>query len=97
MPEHHYQGLGTHHSIMKVSKYGETVTLDDLSQWTIRIGDSTKTSLWYPTQRISVIESENDVYPYKLKNLDTFEQQEVEAQLGARSRGRVRKKKSKQS
>ncbi|MFH1994291.1 MAG: hypothetical protein ABIJ24_01140 [Nitrospinota bacterium] len=64
MTQHEY-------SILKVSKYGDKVTLNDNSKWSISPGDSTKCACWYPTQRIIIKETTDHVYEYQLVNLDT--------------------------
>jgi len=59
------------YSIMKVGKYGDKVTLNDGSKFSISPGDSTKCSIWYPTQRIIIRRTNNPVYEFTLTNLDT--------------------------
>ena len=56
--------------IMAVHEDGMHVLLDDGSSWDIQPGPSTKVALWYPSQRITIEEDdEND--EYILTNLDT--------------------------
>lgn len=59
-------------SVLEVKKDGLEVILMDGSSWSINTGDSTKTSLWYPTQRIEIEKSDSELYPYILINLDTY-------------------------
>jgi len=66
-----YSGLGVEHHIVRVRKYGTVLQLDDGSQWDIPPGDSTIAVCWYESQRVVVEESDNDLYPYKVTNLDT--------------------------
>ena len=66
---------------MEVRRDGQIVVLDDVSRWVIQPGDSTKTVCWYPSQRILVKENDSEIYPYRLKNLDTSSEEEVEAQI----------------
>ena len=61
----------TEHTISKVSKSGDKVTLNDGSKWSISPGDSTKCIYWYPTQRIQIQTINGLVYKYQLTNLDT--------------------------
>jgi len=69
------------YSIRRVTRDGLTVTLSDGSRWSINVGDCTKTSCWYPTMRVSVAEEpEDQIYPYRLANLDTFRPDVVRAQ-----------------
>jgi hypothetical protein len=79
MSKNIYPRLGEVHNIMEILEDGQIVQLNDLSKWRIRSGDISKTVIWYPTQRIIVEENESDIYPYRLKNLDTFQEEEVEA------------------
>ena len=58
-------------TILEITEYGEEVTLMDGSKWTINPGDTSKTSIWYPTQRIKIEENKNDIYSHTLINLDT--------------------------
>lgn len=81
MPTHVYPGLGEQHLVRKVGEMGLRVTLDDGSVWEVRHGDSSKTALWYPTQRIIVKAADDESYPYRLKNLDTYQEEEVESRL----------------
>ena len=66
-----YNRVGEQLSVMRISKYGQTVTLSDFSRWSINVGDASKTICWYPTQRVVVENCDDDVYPYELHNLDT--------------------------
>ena len=58
-------------SVLEVKNDGLEVILVDGSRWSIDPGDSTKTILWYATQRIVVNQSSDDIYPYVLTNVDT--------------------------
>lgn len=66
-----YNRVGEELSVLRRSNNGQTVTLSDGSRWRVSVGDVTKTLLWYPTQRIVVENSDDIVYPYELRNLDT--------------------------
>lgn len=68
------------YSVLKVSKNGNKVTLNDGSQWEISPGDSTKCCLWYPAQRIQIKKVTGIVYQYQLINRDTFEPDIAECQ-----------------
>ncbi len=48
-------------SIVHVGKYGRRLTLNDGSKWDISPGDTSKTGLWYPTQRVIVKDSKSPV------------------------------------
>ncbi len=63
--------------ILAVQRHGQVVQLDDASHWEVKMGDSTKSHLWMTSQRVVVTDNDNQLYPHKLKNLDT--QDEVEA------------------
>ena len=70
-------------TVRRVSKDMLTVTLSDGSRWKVREGDVSKTGCWYKTQRITVLENDGPdafLYPYRLKNLDTYSD-EAEASL----------------
>jgi hypothetical protein len=67
-----YKRVGEKSSILKVNKDGTVVTLSDGSRWTMREGDISKAITWYPTQHIIVMENDSDIYPYRLKNLNTY-------------------------
>ncbi len=57
-------------NVMKIHKNGMEISLMDCSKWRItHIGDTTKTILWYPTQRIKVNEDNDGIFT--LFNLDT--------------------------
>ena len=55
-------------SVLEVKNNGLTVHLMDGSRWSVNSGDSTKTALWYPSQRISIEETNEG---FILTNLDT--------------------------
>jgi hypothetical protein len=76
-----YGGLGAEHHIANVRKYGMVVRLDDGSEWDVPPGDSTIAACWYETQRVVVEESEHDLYPYKLTNLNTSTPDVIKANL----------------
>lgn len=76
-----YSGLGVEHHIVNVRRSGMVVQLDDGSEWDIPPGDSTMAACWYETQRVVVAESEHDLYPYKLTNLDTSTPDAIKANL----------------
>jgi len=67
-----YKRVGEKLSIRKVKEDGTVVTLSDGSRWKMREGDISKAITWYPTQHIIVMENDSDIYPYRLKNLNTF-------------------------
>lgn len=70
-------------TVRRISKDLFTVTLSDGSRWKVREGDVSKTAVWYKGQRITVLENEGTdafIYPYRLKNLDTYSD-EAEASL----------------
>jgi hypothetical protein len=65
-------------TVKKSRQDGIEISLMDGSNWRIKnIGDMTKTTLWYPTQRIKV--EENEVEKFTLTNLDTSVPDEIEA------------------
>ena len=58
-------------SVLEIRNDGTEVRLADGSKWSVTPGDSTKTGLWYATQRIKIEKSAHNLYPYVLINLDT--------------------------
>lgn len=63
-------------SVMKIYKDGIEVSLMDGSKWMLKnMGDISKTSCWYPSQRIEIEEDNNN---YSLTNLDTFTPDKIE-------------------
>jgi hypothetical protein len=66
-------------TVVEVRDNGRKIVLFDGSKWSVSEGDSVKTALWYPTQRIIIEESDNDTYPFTLINLDTFPVDQVGA------------------
>lgn len=75
-----YDRIGEELSIMEVKKNGQLIILSDSSRWHIKTGDTSKTMSWYPTQRVVVEEGNNLNHPFKIKNLDTYDDV-VEADL----------------
>jgi hypothetical protein len=59
-------------SVLEIKNNGLEVHLMNGSRWSVNVGDISKSITWYPTQRILIEESEDDIYPYILTNLDTF-------------------------
>ena len=77
-----YKNIGKELTITSISKDFYTVKLSDGSRWRVKDGDLSKTTTWYPTQRIVVEKNkspDNHVYLYKLTNLDTSEPDVAEA------------------
>lgn len=58
------------HWIKKVIERGQTIQLEDGSIWQINPISKVDVILWLPTERISIAESGNAIYPYKLINSD---------------------------
>lgn len=64
-------------NVKKIMKDGFRIALMDGSIWQpVNIGDITKTCLWYPTQRIEIIETGEGIY--SLINHDTSGPDEIE-------------------
>ena len=66
-------------SVLEVKNDGLKVHLMAGSKWSISPGDISKTIIWYPTQRIVVEESHDDIYTHFLTNLDTAAPDKVKA------------------
>lgn len=64
------QGANGNHWIKKIVERGKTVQLENGSLWQINPLSKVDAILWLPTERITIIESGNAVYPYKLINSD---------------------------
>lgn len=47
------------------------IKLEDGSLWEISPVDRVNTALWLATEEITVVESDNSIYPYKLINTDS--------------------------
>jgi hypothetical protein len=66
-----YAGLNARHWIKAVVERGQTIQLEDGSLWQLNPFNKVDAILWLITERITVIESENALYPYKLINSDS--------------------------
>lgn len=63
-------GQGTQHWIKKIVERGQTIQLENGTIWKINPLNKVDAILWLPTERITVIQSDNALYPYKLINSD---------------------------
>lgn len=68
-----YAGLGGGHWIKSISDEGDIITLEDGSVWQVSSYDTYNTTLWLPISDITVIESKDPIFPYKLINTDDSE------------------------
>jgi len=66
-------------SLLRILRHGRELELTDLSRWEIAIGDSTMTIIWTPTARLRVDEVDDDLYPFRITNLDTSQPDVVRA------------------
>ncbi len=66
-----YAGLNVEHWIKAVVERGQTIQLDDGSLWQINPFNKIDAILWMGVERVTVIESNNPLYPYKLVNTDS--------------------------
>ena len=66
-----YAGVGGGHWVSKKIDGGRFIKLEDGSLWEISSIDRINTMLWLVTEEITVIESGNPLYPYKLINSDS--------------------------
>ena len=62
-------------TIKEIGEDGLEISLMNGSLWLANIGDSTKSALWYSTQRIKI--EENSKGEYTLINLDTAEPDKI--------------------
>jgi hypothetical protein len=63
-------------NILKINTNKLQITLTDGSVWMLtNVGDISKISIWYPTQRIEVEEENGE---YTLCNLDTYETEKIQ-------------------
>ena len=74
-----YSSIGKGHWVSKNLDSGYSIKLEDGSLWEISPIDRVDTSLWLVTEEITVTDSGNPMYPYKLINTDT--EDVVEAKL----------------
>jgi len=74
-----YSGVGSGHWVSENIDGGRIIKLEDGSLWEISPIDRIDTMLWLPTEDITVVESDNPLYPYKLINTDAGDA--VEAKL----------------
>jgi len=63
-----YTGMGSGHWILENVNGGELIKLEDRSLWEISPIDRIYSMLWLPVSKITVIESQNPLYPYVLIN-----------------------------
>lgn len=74
---------GALHWPISVSPYGDTVQLEDGSIWTVNVWDRSQTLNWLATDTIIIVPgSYFSVYGYKLINVNTGAQVEVNLTLG---------------
>ena len=66
-----YASVGGGHWMSKKIDGGRFIKLEDGSLWEISSIDRINTMLWLVTEEITVIESSNPLYPYKLINNDS--------------------------
>jgi hypothetical protein len=81
-----YRGIGKEQSIHVVISEGKIIQLDDGSIWEVYPGDIIKKMLWHETQKVIVLKNDNDIYPYRLKNLFTSDEEVVVARLISESK-----------
>lgn len=72
-----YLGVGAGHWVSKTLDGGQYVELEDGSLWEISPLDRINTALWLVTEEITVIESSNPFYRYKLINTDSSDSAEA--------------------
>ena len=65
-----YAGVNVRHWIKSVVERGQTIQLEDGSIWQINPFNKVDAILWMVVERITVIDSGNALYPYKLINSD---------------------------
>lgn len=68
-----YVGVGVTHWISENIDQGAFILLEDKPLWEISSLDETKTALWLPLSNITVLESSDPLYPYRLVNSDERE------------------------
>jgi hypothetical protein len=66
-----YYNMGGGHWVMKNIDSGKYIKLEDGSLWEIYGADMIYTMLWLTMEDITVAESDNPFYPYKLINSDS--------------------------
>lgn len=84
MPGIDYRDTEKEHCILSIKNDGLVVSLDDGSVWNISPGDSTKSICWYSTMRVKVEESDSEIYPFILINMNTAGPDRVYASLTSR-------------
>jgi len=65
-----YVGVGGDHWVSKNIDSGRFIKLEDGSLWQISPIDRINTMLWLVVDEITVVESNNPLYPFKLINTD---------------------------
>ncbi|SRR6266480_5013865 len=65
-----YAGATEGHWVKSKIDGGSIIQLEDGSMWQISPIDKIETTLWLPTEGITIIESKNPMFPYKLINGD---------------------------
>jgi hypothetical protein len=65
-----YAGATDGHWVKSKIDGGKIIQLEDGSMWQISPIDKIETTLWLPTEGITIIESKNPTFPYKLINGD---------------------------
>jgi hypothetical protein len=73
-----YAGVGEGHWVRKKLDGGQMVVLEDGSLWGVNPLNRIDTMLWLPVQKITVLEGDNPLYPYKLVNADAGDVVEAE-------------------
>src|SRR5437870_4089315 len=58
-------------AIVSIEDDGQTIELEDGSTWRVAFGDNTRSLCWNETQRVAIDRSEDESFPYELRNLDT--------------------------
>ena len=66
-----YAGVNMRHWIKNVVERGQTIQLEDGSIWQINPFNKVDAILWMAVERITVVDSGNALYPYKLINSDS--------------------------
>ena len=72
-----YYGEGTGHWVLENIDSSKFIKLEDGSLWEISSLDKIEAMLWLVTEEITVVESNNPLYSYKLINTDTGESAEA--------------------
>lgn len=68
-----------HSLIIDVTEDGSEITLDNGQTYSVAPGDIPTAICWYGSQRVQVSKTKNEAHPYKIKNLDSYNEQTIRA------------------